>query len=153
MVLAPVTITDAFARADTQEKIYWTHRIYNMPRNTSLNRKKGSNCEIVDCPRNCTNGQCKKPNECSCFPGWSDAECETPICSNCSKTGKCIGPNLCACQKGYSGVDCSTQIETRSDYCLMNSHFLRNFNSNFIRSVNGLHNKVRKNALEHETER
>lgn len=62
----------------------------------------GDKC-IPICPKGCRNGECTKPDVCTCNPGYETStvsECK-PVCEKRCISGQCTAPNVCTCAKGY----------------------------------------------------
>lgn len=60
-------------------------------------------CEPI-CSARCTNGRCKRPDECECDEGYERASkyvCK-PICTKgCANNSVCAAPDTCRCAAGY----------------------------------------------------
>lgn len=88
------------------------------------------------CPNN---GNCTRPDTCTCARGWTGPDCTTPICAQeCMNGGVCTAPDTCTCKQwpstfvdgrkiprykkpdqdiqdtGWTGYDCSTPICTQA---------------------------------------
>lgn len=84
------------------------------------------------------NGNCTRPDECTCEKGWTGPDCSIPICAqDCANGGTCVRPDECECVRypnelrdgrdgggrplyqqdtgepqltGWTGFDCNTPI-------------------------------------------
>ena len=94
------------------------------------------------CPNN---GNCTRPDTCTCEKGWTGDSCLVPLCSNeCFNGGYCSGPDTCTCIQvpttfvdargqplfvkpdgdaqytGWTGFDCNTPICTQAAMWVLN---------------------------------
>jgi len=108
------------------------------------------NGQVIDlmyreCPNN---GNCTRPNECTCEKGWEGPDCKIPICAqDCANGGKCVKPDQCQCVRypntfrdgrdgggrplfqqdngdpqlsGWTGFDCNTPICVQAERWVAN---------------------------------
>lgn len=94
------------------------------------------------CPNN---GNCSRPDTCTCEKGWTGADCSVPMCiQECFHDGFCSAPDTCTCSQyptsfvdargvpvfqkpdgdaqstGWTGFDCNTPICTQADAWILN---------------------------------
>jgi hypothetical protein len=94
------------------------------------------------CPRN---GNCTRPNTCTCEKGWTGFDCTTPMCvQECFHGGVCVAPDTCDCPQtptsfvdargvplfqkvdgdaqssGWTGFDCNTPVCVQAAAWILN---------------------------------
>lgn len=98
--------------------------------------------QYYKCPHN---GNCTRPDTCTCEKGWTGPACMTPLCGQeCSRGGVCVAPDTCSCETwpsnfldmrkvpvfrkpdgdaqdtGWTGYDCNTPICVQAEQFVLN---------------------------------